>query len=179
MKKHFEKTIKEDVIFKGKVFTVKVLENEIENGSVAKREVVYHNGGAGVLAVDDDDMVYLIKQFRAPFNQELLEIPAGKLEIGEDPFCTAKRELLEETGLVASEYISLGEVYPTVGFCSEIIYIYLARGIEVQAQKLDEDEFVSIIKVDFNEAVKMCYDGRIKDSKSLVAILKAKEILGV
>ncbi len=179
MKKHYEKTIKEEVIFTGKVFTVKILDNEIENGKIGKREIVYHNGGAGVLAIDDYNMVYLIKQFRSPFNEELIEIPAGKLEIGEDPFKAAKRELLEETGLVASEYINLGTVYPTVGFCSEIIYIYLARGIEIKEQKLDEDEFVTLFKVSFDEAVKMCYDGRIKDSKTLVAILKAKEILEV
>ncbi len=177
MKKHIETTIKEEIIFKGKVFTVKVLDNELENGKLAKREIVYHNGGAGVLAVDDDYNVYLIKQFRAPFNEELIEIPAGKLDIGEDPFLAAKRELLEETGLTASEFISLGEVYPTVGFCSEILYIYLAKGLNLEKQKLDEDEFVTVFKVPFQEAVNMCYDGRIKDSKSLVAILKAKEIL--
>ncbi len=179
MKKHIETTINEETIFKGKVFTVKVLDNQMENGKIGKREIVYHNGGAGVLALDDDYNVYLIKQFRSPFNDELIEIPAGKLDIGEDPFEAAKRELLEETGLVASEYISLGEVYPTVGFCSEKLYIYLAKGLEIRKQKLDEDEFVTILKVSFNEAVKMCYDGRIKDSKSLVAILKTKEILGL
>ncbi len=179
MKKHIETTISEELIFTGKVFTVKVLDNKMENGKIGKREIVYHNGGAGVLAVDDENYVYLIKQFRSPFNEELIEIPAGKLDIGEDPFEAAKRELLEETGLVAGEYVSLGEVYPTVGFCSEKLYIYLARDIEIKEQKLDEDEFVTLFKVSMDEAVKMCYDGRIKDSKSLVAILKAKEILGM
>ncbi len=175
--KHTEKTISEKVIFKGKVFTVKNNTVLLENGKTANREIVYHNGGAGVLAIDNQENIYLIKQFRAPFEKEILEIPAGKLNIDEDPFIAAKRELLEETGLVANEYIPLGEVYPTVGFCSEVIYIYLAKDLELKEQNLDDDEFVSLIKMPFKQAFEMCISGEIKDSKTLVSILKAKEIL--
>lgn len=175
---HTEKTIKEDTIFEGRIFTVKKREVELENGNMRYREVVLHNGGAAVLPVDDEGYIYLIRQFRSPFGQEVLEIPAGKLEKGEDPFEAAKRELSEETGFTARHYFDLGQVWPTVGFCSEILYIWLATGLEKGDTHFDEDEFVTTIKMPLEEAWGLCMDGTIKDSKTLVAIMKAREILG-
>ena len=175
---HFEKTISEETIFKGRIFTVKQKQVILENGKQQTREVVEHNGGASVLPIDADGNIYLIKQFRIAFESETLEIPAGKLEKGEDPFEAAKRELKEETGFTAKHYISLGETWPTVGYCGEKIYIYIATGLESGETHPDEDEFVSTYKYSFKEAYEMCMDGTIKDGKTLVAILKAKELLG-
>lgn len=175
---HTEKTLKEETIFTGRIFTVKRKEVELENGHIRQREVVLHNGGAAVLPVDDDGNIYLIRQFRSPFEQEVLEIPAGKLEKGEDPFEAAKRELSEETGYTAKHYFDLGQVWPTVGFCSEILYIWMATGLTKGETHFDDDEFVTLVKIPLEEAWQLCMDGTIKDSKTLVAIMKAKEILG-
>lgn len=174
---HFEKTIKEETLYSGKVFSVKLREVLLENNTSATRELIYHNGGAAVLPIDEEGNVYLIKQYRAPFQQEILEIPAGKLEPREDPFLAAQRELKEETGFTAKNYQSLGQFYPTVGFCNEILYLYLASGLSQGKQNLDEDEFVTVEKLPFQTAYDMCLTGQIKDGKTLVAILKAKEII--
>ena len=176
---HIEKTISEETIFTGKVFTVKTKQVILENGKEQQREVVLHNGGASVLPVDDEGNVYLIRQFRSPFEQEVLEIPAGKLEKGEDPFEAAKRELSEETGFTAKHYFDLGDMWPTVGFCSEKIYIYIATGLTKGETHFDEDEFVSTVKMPFSQAFRMAMDGTIKDGKTLVALLKAKQLLGL
>ena len=174
---HFEKTVNEDIIYKGKVFTIKLRDVILENGQASKRELVCHNGGAAVLPLDNEGNLYLIKQYRAPFEQEILEIPAGKLEPKEDPFLAAKRELQEETGFTAKNYTNLGEFYPTVGFCDEIIYLYMATDLSLGNQSLDEDEFVTVEKMPFETVYQMCINGQIKDGKTLVAILKAKAYL--
>lgn len=175
---HFEETLSEKTIFEGRIFTVKKKQVLLENGKQQDREIILHNGGAGILPIDEEGNVYLIKQFRSPFESEVLEIPAGKLERGEDPLKAAKRELSEETGFTARHYISLGEMWPTVGYCGEKIYIYLATGLKKGKTHFDDDEFVTTIKYDFDTVYNMCMDGTIKDGKTLVAILKAKEILG-
>ena len=105
-------------------------------------------------------------------------MPAGKLEKGEDPFEAAKRELSEETGFTAKNYFNLGEMWPTVGYCGEKIYIYMATGLTMGETHPDEDEFVTTVKLPFETAYNMCMDGTIKDGKTLIAILKAKELLG-
>lgn len=176
---HTEKTISENTVYKGRVFTVKTKQVILENGKEQQREVVLHNGGAAVLPVDNDGNVYLIRQFRSPFEQEVLEIPAGKLEKDEDPMEAAKRELSEETGFGAKHYFDLGDMWPTVGFCSEKIYIYIATGLTKGETHFDEDEFVTTVKMPFAEAYNMCMGGTIKDGKTIVAILKAKQLLGL
>ncbi len=176
---HTEKTISEETIFTGKVFTVKTKQVILENGKEQRREVVLHNGGASILPIDEEGNVYLIRQYRIAFDEEVLEIPAGKLEKGEDPFEAAKRELQEETGFTAKHYFDLGEMWPTVGYCGEKIYVYIATGLTKGETNPDEDEFVTTVKMPFGEAYNMCMDGRIKDGKTLVALLKAKQILGL
>lgn len=175
---HIEKNISEQTIFSGKIFSVKQRKVILENGAEQNRELVIHGGGAAVLPIDDDNNVYLIRQFRAPFEQEVLEIPAGKLEKGEDPLPAAKRELSEETGFSAKHYFDLGQMWPTVGFCSEIIHIYMATGLCAGETHPDEDEFVTLEKIPFQQAYNMCIDGTIKDGKTLVAILKAAALMG-
>ena len=175
--KHFEKIICEKEIYGGKIIRLGLRDVELENGEKSVREIVYHNGGAGILPVDGEGNVYLVRQYRSAFESELLEIPAGKLEKGENPFEAAKRELNEETGFTAKEYISLGEYLPTVGYCTERIYIYLAKGLTSGKTHFDRDEFMSLVKLPFSEAYRMCMANEIKDGKTLIAILKAENIL--
>ena len=169
---HSEKQLTSSTVFEGRVFTVTLDKVRLENGAESAREVVHHHGGACIAALTDADEIYLVRQFRYALGQELWELPAGKLEKGEDPFAAAKRELEEECGLVARHFTDLGEFYPTVGYCSEIIYTWLATGLSPCAMHLDEDEFLTPEKLPFREAVAMVLDGRIKDGKTVAAILK-------
>ena len=169
---HSETQLDSRTLFEGRVFTVTFDHVRLENGAESTREVVHHHGGACIAALTDNDEIYLVRQYRYALGQELWELPAGKLEKGEDPFEAAKRELAEECGLVAQHYTDLGEFYPTVGYCTEIIYTWLARGLTPCPMHLDEDEFLTPEKVPFDQAVAMVLDGRIKDGKTVAAILK-------
>lgn len=169
---HYEKRLEGETIYQGKVFRVERDKVELENGNTSIREIVRHNGGACIAALSDEDEVYMVRQFRYAFGKELWELPAGKLEKGEDPFAAAKRELEEECGLVARHFTDLGEFYPTVGYCSEIIYTWLATGLSPCPMHLDEDEFLTPEKLPFDQALAMVLDGRIKDGKTVAAILK-------
>ena len=173
---HFEKTLDSDTRFEGRVFTLTVDTVELENGRTSTREVVHHNGGACIAALTENDEVYLVRQFRYAFGQELWELPAGKLEKGEDPFEAAKRELGEECGLTAEHFVDLGPVYPTVGYCTEIIYCWAATGLAPCDMHLDEDEFLTPEKVPFDKAVEMVLSGEIRDGKTVSALLKIKAL---
>lgn len=167
-----EKTLKDTTVFDGHLIRVHVDDVELDNGQTAKREIVDHPGGVSVAVLTAENELLFVKQFRCPYKEVLMELPAGKLEKGEDPFEAAKRELAEECGLKAEHYTDLGEFYPTVGYCSEIIYTWMATGLTPCAMHLDEDEFLTPEKLPFAEAVAMVLDGRIKDGKTVAAILK-------
>lgn len=171
---HFEKQLSSKTIFEGRVISVTLDSVELENGNTSTREVVHHHGGAGVAALNDKGEIYLVRQYRYALDRELIEIPAGKLEKGEDPFETAKRELGEEAGLAAAEYRDLGYVIPTCGYCSEIIYPYAAKGLSPVRQHLDPDEFLSVFTLPLDEAAGLVLSGEITDSKTVAAILKLK-----
>ena len=173
---HFEKTLNSDTRFEGRVFTVTVDKVELENGRTSTREVVHHHGGACIAALTENDEIYLVRQFRYAFGQELWELPAGKLEKGEDPFEAARRELGEECGLTAEHFVDLGPVYPTVGYCTEIIYCWAATGLSPCGMHLDEDEFLTPEKVPFDRAVEMVLSGKIRDGKTVAALLKIKAL---
>ena len=173
---HMEKTLSSQEIFNGRVIRVTLDEVELENGNTSKREVVHHHGGACIAALTDENEVYLVRQFRYAFGQELWELPAGKLEKGEDPFAAARRELGEECGLTAEHFVDLGPVYPTVGYCSEIIYCWAATGLAPCDMHLDEDEFLTPEKVPFDKAVEMVLSGEIRDGKTVAALLKIKAL---
>lgn len=175
---HFEKTLDTREIYKGRVFTVLEQTVELENRQVAKREIVRHNGGAAIVAVDSDLNVYLVRQFRKPFDMETIEIPAGKLEIGEDPYLCAIRELKEETGIVAQKVESLGFIIPTPGFCDEKLYLYLATELSMGEMRLDSDEFLSCEKRPLTECIEMVEQGGIIDSKSVIGLLRAARRFG-
>lgn len=177
--KLYEKILNEEYAFKGKIINLRVDTVELPDGSVSDREVVEHNGGIGVIAVDDDFNTYLVRQWRAPYKKVMLEIPAGKRDGNEDPLVGGKRELKEEIGATAKEYTFLGELYPSPGYCGEIIYLYLARGLEFSSQNLDEGEFLNVEKMPLTHLVEMIMNNEIGDSKTIAATLKAKALLGL
>lgn len=176
---HFEKTVSEETVYSCRVFTVKKRSVFLENGNYANRDLVIHNGGACILPMDSDGNVYFVRQYRAPFNMEILELPAGKLEKNEEPIKAAGRELGEETGFTAEKIVSLGEFWPSVGYCSEIIYLFAATGLKPGEVHPDEDEFVTAEKIPFKTAYKMCANGEISDGKTIRAIFRAKEIFNL
>ncbi len=177
MNQHFEKTLKSDTRFEGRIFKVTVDDIELENGEKSIREIVHHHGGACILPLFDNGDICLVRQFRYAYGKELWELPAGKLELNEDPFEAAKRELTEECGLTADTYIDLGEMYPTVGYCSEVIYIWAATGLHEADMHLDEGEFLTPERVPLEKAYEMVMSGEIQDGKTIVAILKIKALI--
>ncbi|MDE6521040.1 MAG: NUDIX hydrolase [Ruminococcus sp.] len=174
-----EKTIKSDVIYEGVIFTITHDTVELENGNNAIRDVLLHNGGVCVIPVTDENEIFLVKQFRYPFHTTTIEVPAGKLEKGENHAECGRRELLEETGCTCDEYIYLGEMLPTPAYNSEITYMYMARGLHFDKQNLDPDEFLDVEKIPLADAVKLVMDGKIRDGKTQIAILKAARILNI
>ena len=124
------------------------------------------------MPVTDNDEIYMVRQFRYALGEEMWELPAGKLEAGEDPFEAAKRELEEECGVTADEYTPLGCIYPTVGYDNEKIYIWMAKGLHKTHQHLDADEFLDVHKVPFDQALKLVLDNTIRDSKTVAGILR-------
>lgn len=175
----FEKTVDSQVIYEGKIITLKRDTALLENGAQVTREVIVHPGGVGIVPVTEEGELLLVRQFRYPHGKVLLEIPAGKLNWGEDPFECGKRELLEETGCTAEEYTFLGELYPTPAYLNEVLYLYMAKGLHYREQNLDEDEFLDVVRVPLDEAVEMVMRGDIPDAKSQAAILKVKLMGGM
>ena len=173
----FEKQVASKQIFDGKVVKLFVDDIELPNGKGAFREVVRHPGAVCVIPITDDGEVIMIKQFRYPFSSVLLEIPAGKLEPNEDPFDAVKRELEEESGVVAENIEFIGMTYTTVAFTDEKIYTYMATGLTFKESHPDEDEFLEVVKLPLDTLVNMVMSGEIKDSKTQVAILKAEKLL--
>ena len=174
---HFEKKLTSEVIFEGRVVTLTKETALLENGKTATREVVHHHGGACIVPYFEDGTICMVRQFRYAMQQELWELPAGKLEQGEDPFEAAKRELEEECGLTAEHYTSLGEFYPTVGYDTEIIYTWVATGLTKTHMHLDADEFLTPDRVPLQKAYEMVLSGEIKDGKTIAGVLKLKALL--
>ena len=172
-----EKQLSSDYKYKGRIISLRVDNILLPNGKEADREVVEHPGGVCVCALTPDNEILFVRQFRYPYNDALLEIPAGKLEKGEDPLECGKRELLEETGAVGKDYAFLGELYPSPGYCDEIIHMYFARVDSFQDTQPDEDEFLEVEKIPLKEAVRLVMDNVIKDSKTQTAILKVCQML--
>lgn len=172
-----EKTLSSDYKYKGRVINMKVDTVCLPDGNRATREVVEHNGGVCVAALTEDHKVLMVRQFRYPYNETVLEIPAGKRDGNEDPFECGKRELREETGATAEEYKFLGELYPSPGYCGEIIWMYAAKNLRYGDQETDDDEFLSVEKIDLDTLTDMILRGEIKDSKTQAAVLKLKVLV--
>lgn len=171
-----EKTLNEKNIFDGKIIRVHVDDIELPDGSKAIREVVEHSGGVCVAALTEGDRLFFVRQYRYPFKRELLELPAGKLERGEDPLEAGIRELEEECGVIADKVVSMGTIYPTVAYCSEIIHLFVAVGLHNTSQHLDEGEFLSVEKIPLKDAVKMVMAGEISDAKTVALVLKVAKL---
>ncbi|MBQ4153596.1 MAG: NUDIX hydrolase [Clostridia bacterium] len=174
-----EKAINKQYIFKGRIINLRVDDALLPNGATAKREIVEHNGGISVVPLDDEGNVYLVEQFRYPYSEVVLEIPAGKRDGNEEPLEGGKRELKEEIGATAQNYEFLGELYPTPGYCGEIIYMYLATGLTFGESCPDEDEFLNVKKLPLKKAVEMVLSGDIKDAKTQTALLKVAILKGM
>lgn len=172
-----EKTVSTKKIFSGNILEFKVDTVELPGGALATRELVHHPGGVAVVPVDNDGYVYLVRQYRKPYDEAVLEIPAGKRDKGEDPLIGAKRELSEETGLEAGQFIDLGSFYPSPGYVDEVIYLYLAKDLKKGEAHPDEDEFVENEKIHIDTLVDMIMNNKIKDGKTIAAVLKAKMYL--
>lgn len=165
-----EKTLEKNLIYSGKILTLYCDKVLLPNGKEGKREIIEHSGGSAVLC-EKDGKILMVKQFRYAYGEELWEIPAGKLNSGEDPKETAFRELEEEGGVKASDLELLFTVYPSPGYSAEVIRIYLAKGIKEGKAHLDEDEFLSAVWLDKQTLKNMIENGEIKDSKTLIALL--------
>lgn len=171
-----EKTVEKKYIYKGRIINLRSDTAELPNGKQALREVVEHPGGVTVAALTEEDELMFVRQFRYPYSEIILEIPAGKLEKGEDPFEAGKRELREETGAVAENYRDIGKFYPTPGYCGEIIHMYAATGLTFTSLDLDEDEFLAPERIPLEKAVQMVLDNEIRDGKTQAAVLKVAEL---
>lgn len=172
-----EKTITSETKFEGKIIKARVENVELENGQKAYREFVDHPGGVGVVAITPERKMLMVQQFRKAIEGETIEIPAGKLEGGEDPLECGKRELEEETGYKAKEFISLGYIYPSPGFTNEKTYIYLAKDLYKGTVNPDEDEFLDILEIPIEEIHSMIMKNEINDAKSVVGFYKAMEYI--
>ena len=174
-----EKTLSREEKYQGSFLSLHVDQVQLPNGRTSFREVVEHVDGVAILALDDRNNVLTVTQYRYVIGKTLLEIPAGKLEPGEDPVAGALRELKEETGAVPDTFLPMGVTLPSPGCLSERLYLFLAKGLHMESQQLDEDEFLNVERIPFNEMVHRVMDGEIEDSKTIAAVLKAKVLLNL
>lgn len=172
-----EKTLSSKSVFDGRILHITLDEVELPNGKKSKREVVNHPGGVAVAALDGDNNLLFVRQFRYPYKEIVLELPAGKLEKGSTPLENGKRELLEETGAEGYSYISLGQVYPSPGYTAEIIHMYACRVKSEGESKPDDGEFLNVEKIPLDKAVEMVLNNMIPDAKTQIAVLKTALLL--
>lgn len=166
-----EKTLSSEYIYKGKMINLRKDNVEIVNGKTSIREIVEHNGGVGLAVLTEQGKMVLVRQFRKPLERDILEIPAGKIEKNEDPMAAAIRELKEETGYTAKNMSFIGKMYPSVGYTTELIYLYLCTELTPGETDFDESEAIDIEEYDLEELYKMSLSGKIEDGKTLAAIL--------
>ena len=169
---HIEKTIDSTRIFEGKVVRLRRDTVELENGKQTFREVIDHPGGVSILAMDEEGKIFFVRQFRYPFGRMVLGLPAGKLEPGEDPADSGRRELREETGCTAGRFVPMGKLIPTCAYDTEVIHLFFASELTRGEQDLDENEFLSVERYTLDEALQMVLDGEIIDAKTQIGLLK-------
>jgi ADP-ribose pyrophosphatase len=167
-----EKTIKSEKIFSGKIISLQVDDVELPNGKHSKRELIKHPGAVAVIAITDEGKMVMVEQYRKALERDVVEIPAGKLEKGEEPSLCAKRELEEETGYVCNSLDWLISFYTSPGFADEIVHLYVARGLEKKedAAPPDEDEFVTLVELTLEEALEYIEERKIYDAKTAYAV---------
>ncbi len=172
-----EKTLKAEYKYRGAIINMRVDDALLPDGNTAKREVVEHGGGVCVVPVNEKGEITVVRQFRYPYMKTVVEIPAGKLDKGEKPLACGIRELKEETGCTADNMIFLGELYPSPGYCGEIITMYAATGLHSGEQDTDDDEFLEVDKISISDFVDKILAGEIQDAKTQTAVLKAYELI--
>lgn len=172
-----EKRLSGRTCFRGRVFDVEVDEVELDGGQRAERELVRHPGGVAVLAVDDRNQAVMVRQYRYGAGQEMLEIPAGRVEPGEQPDMTGLRELREETGFRAAECYPLGYILPTGSYCTERIHLFLARGLTPGDTSPDDGEFVEMLLMPLETLREDILQGRNNDAKTAVAVMRGMALL--
>lgn len=176
MEKLFEKTLNTKKIYTGKVFTITYDDVELSNGYKTIREVVHHSGGV-VIAAEKNNKILMVKQFRYPAQEALLELPAGKLDKkNEDILAAAKRELEEETGHIAENWESLGFIWTSPGFCNEKLFLFKASGLSFKGQHLDKGEILDYMEIDKEQVFNMIRNGEINDSKTIAALMRAYKL---
>lgn len=170
--KLYEEFVSRENVFHGRILDLHVDTVRLPNGRLTTREVVDHPGGVAIVAIDENDNVLTVKQYRYAFKTVLEEIPAGKLERGEDPRAAALRELSEETGASCETLTPLGEIYASPGGFGEVLHLYMASGLTFGSQHPDEDEFITFERVPFGELLRRCLSGEIRDGKTVAGVLK-------
>jgi ADP-ribose pyrophosphatase len=170
-----ERTIKTESIYKGNIISLEKITVQLPNDKIATRDVVRHPGAAAVIPITDDGCVVMVKQFRKPLEKVCLEIPAGKLDKGEQPLECAKRELEEETGYKAKDIKFVLSIDTAAGFSDETIHLFLATGLEAGELKPDEDEFVEVEKIKIDDLINMIFQGKINDAKTIIGAFIAQK----
>ena len=166
-----ERILSEDQAWRGKMLDVRTLEVELPNGRHTGRDIVRHPGASAVVALTETGKIVLVRQYRTAIDRVTVEIPAGKLDLGEDPEDCARRELLEETGFKAGRINLLTSIVPSPGYCDELIHIYMATGLTFVGANPDDDEFVNVDLVPLHELIDAVLDGKIQDSKTVIGAL--------
>ena len=170
--KLYEEFVSRQEIFHGRIVDLRVDTVRLPNGHLTTREVIDHPGGVAVVAIDENDNVLTVKQYRYAFQTVLEEIPAGKLERGEDPAAAARRELSEETGASCETLTPLGEILASPGGFTEALHLYMATGLTFGSQHPDEDEFINFERVPFDTLLDRCLSGDLRDGKTVAGVLK-------
>lgn len=168
-----EKTLDSQMMYDGRIIKVYKDNVELADGKKSFREVVRHSGGVVILAFKDEDTILLVKQYRYPIGETVLELPAGKLEKGEDPFEAAKRELEEETGYCANKWTDLGYINTSPGFSDEKLYLYLAQDLEYTHCHPDEGEIIQAFEYKYDDVLNMIDNGEINDAKTICGLMRA------
>jgi ADP-ribose pyrophosphatase len=172
-----ETCIRSRLVYDGKLLKVHEDEVRLPDGSVSKREYIRHQGASMIVAFIDERTVLLERQFRYPLRRHFIELPAGKIDPGEDPLDTAKRELREECGYVASEWRHLATLHPCIGYADERIELYLARALTPAPGGLDDGEFLEVLQVPVEEALRWVREGRITEAKAMTGLLWAEKLI--
>lgn len=172
-----EKTLRSTYPFRGKILNVRVDEVLLPDGRVSTREVVEYSGAVAIVPLTDKREVVLVRQYRHPVGRELIEIPAGKIEPGEEPVACARRELSEEVGLEAGRLDYLGKFYPTPGFANELTHLFLATELSPCAASPDDGEFIEVLRLPFEEALKKVLSGEICDAKTICGLFLTSRLL--
>lgn len=176
---YYEKTVKTEPVYEGSIIRVERLTVELPNEKLASRDIVRNSGAAAVVPFLDDQTVILVEQFRKPNEMVSLEIPAGKMDPGEDPLTCAQRELQEETGYCSGNFRKLIKIHATPAYSDEVLHLYLATGLTQGPCSPDDDEFLSVKNYPVAQVIKMIEEGVITDSKTVAGILFAARILGL